>query len=35
MDACCVYSLPAKDRGLCVVMRWSSTCQEESWTKIA
>jgi hypothetical protein len=31
----CVDSLPARDRGICVVMQSSSICQEQSWAKIA
>jgi hypothetical protein len=30
-----VDSLPARERGICVVMQSSSICQEQSWVKIA
>jgi hypothetical protein len=31
----CVDSLPARDRGICVVMQSSSICQEQLWVKTA
>src|ERR1700688_386489 len=31
----CVDSLPARDRGICMVTQSSSICQEQSWAKIA
>src|ERR1700724_2053358 len=31
----CVDSLPARDRGICMVTQSSSICQEQSWARIA